>query len=191
MATDNVPVPLRQALGDLVRWIDEEHLKGVVIGGVAVALLGRPRITRDVDAMVLLEDKREEDLLTSAQEYGFEPRLSDALEFARRRSVLLFRHQPSGIDVEVILGLMPFEEETIARASAREVLNVRVPLPSPEDLIIMKAVAGRPHDLRDIEGIVESASSLDRQRILRWVQEYADLMEKPEILESVQRQLAK
>lgn len=189
MAPDNTLAPLQRTLGELVRWMEDQRLKGVVIGGVAVALLGRPRLTRDVDALILLEDRKEEDLLASAREYGFEPRLRDALEFARQRNVFLLRHPSSGIDVEIVLGLTPFEEETIARASTRNVADIRVPLPSPEDLIIMKAVAGRAHDLRDIDGIVEAARSLDKERILRWVQEYADLLENPDLLEGVRRHL--
>ena len=36
-------------LPDLMRWWQAGHVRGVVIGGLAVALLGRPRVTRDID----------------------------------------------------------------------------------------------------------------------------------------------
>jgi len=51
------------------------------------------------------------------------------------------RHKPSGLDADVVLGSLPFEKETVARAVWVEVSGVRVPLPRPEDLIIMKAMA--------------------------------------------------
>jgi hypothetical protein len=39
----------------LVAWWRAEHVQGIVIGGLAVALLGRPRVTRDVDALVIMD----------------------------------------------------------------------------------------------------------------------------------------
>ena len=39
---------------------------------------------------------------------------------------------------------MPFERETIARVVWVEVRGVRGPLPRPEDLVILKAVATGP-----------------------------------------------
>jgi hypothetical protein len=40
------------ALADLLA---DTHLKGMIIGGVAAGLLGRPRFTADVDAVILLD----------------------------------------------------------------------------------------------------------------------------------------
>jgi hypothetical protein len=42
--------PLLAALEDLVGWFKGREVPGVVIGGVAASVLGRPRMTRDVDA---------------------------------------------------------------------------------------------------------------------------------------------
>ena len=47
--------PLLVVLRDLVAWLDAEKVPGVVIGGLAASLLGRPRLTRDVDALVLAD----------------------------------------------------------------------------------------------------------------------------------------
>ncbi|MGH7785519.1 MAG: hypothetical protein ACRERC_01560, partial [Candidatus Binatia bacterium] len=74
--------------------------RGVVIGGVAASILGRPRLTRDVDAMLLLSDADWERFVGLADAAGFEPRLPDVLAFARRSRVFLFRHRSSGIDAD-------------------------------------------------------------------------------------------
>jgi hypothetical protein len=63
--------------------------------------------------------------------------LREGLAFARRSRVLLLRHEPSGIDLDVSIGALPFEEEMAARARRRRVGSVWVPLPAPEDLIVM------------------------------------------------------
>jgi hypothetical protein len=45
-------------LPDLVEWWESQRVPGLVIGGLAVALLGRPRVTRDIDAPVLPPEER-------------------------------------------------------------------------------------------------------------------------------------
>ena len=50
---DSPLTPLVGALGDLTRWFAECSVPGMVIGGVAASILGRPRATRDVDALWL------------------------------------------------------------------------------------------------------------------------------------------
>ena len=56
MADPSALLPLAGALRQLVRWLKDGQTKGVVVGGVASSLLGRPRMTRDVDVLVLIED---------------------------------------------------------------------------------------------------------------------------------------
>jgi len=53
---DETLVPLLTALRDLVAWLEDAHVSGMVIGGVAASLLGRLRVTRDIDALVVLDE---------------------------------------------------------------------------------------------------------------------------------------
>jgi hypothetical protein len=66
---------------------------------------------------------------------------------------------------------------------------VRVRVPTPEDLIIMKAVAQRPKDLNDIEAILRAHPDLDLDRVMRWTREFAAALETPEILVGLERLL--
>ncbi len=117
------------------------------------------------------------------------PRESDTLAFAHESRVFLLRHQPTGIDVDVAVGSLPFEEEAVARARKVRVAGVSVPLPTPEDLVIMKAIAHRERDLLDIEGLVAAHPDLDAERIRRWVRTFADTLETPELYEDLERRL--
>jgi hypothetical protein len=56
---------------------------------------------------------------------------------------------------------------------------------TPEDLIVFKAVAHRSKDLLDIEGIIRSHPNLDRERVERWVREFAAALEMPELWEDI------
>lgn len=175
-------VPLLAALRDLVAWFQDAPTPGTVIGGVAASLLGRPRVTRDIDALVLLDESEWSTFLAKGAGFGFVPRLSDALTFARQARVLLVRHEASGIDIDIAFGALPFEEEAVARAVWRDVGGVRIPLPLPEDLLIMKAVAHRPRDMADIESILDAQPKLDLPRVRRWVREFSAALETPELL---------
>lgn len=171
-------------------WLQEVRVPGVIIGGVATSLLGRPRATRDVDAVLWVEDEGQWAALVEAgKPHGLLPRIDDVVSFARQSRVLLLRHEPSSIDLDVTLGGLPFEQEAIAHAIHVSVADLRVPLPRPEDLVIMKAVAHRPRDLADIEGLVAAVPSLDNKYILDWIRDFAEALETPELPAEIERLL--
>jgi len=49
---ERVPASLLAALADVMNWLDAAHIPSMVIGGVASSMLGRARLTQDVDALV-------------------------------------------------------------------------------------------------------------------------------------------
>jgi hypothetical protein len=189
IVSDTRPIDhLRETLVGLMLWIGSEHLRAAVIGGVAAGLQGQPRLTEDVDAVVL--DVDAEALIDSGRQYGFLPRMADALEFSRRTRVLLLQHR-SGVDVDLSLGALPFEYEVVDRAQAIDAGDLRILVASPEDLIIMKALARRPQDIADIAGIIEIQPSLDLERIRRWTREFSAVLEMPEIFDDLEALLAR
>jgi hypothetical protein len=179
-------VPLMRVIEDLLEWFKATSVQGMVIGGVAASLLGRPRLTKDVDVLVLLDEGHWADFLTAGAKHGFVPRRGDSLDFAQETRVLLMRHETSGIDADIVFGYLPFEKEAITRANWEEFDSVRIPLPSPEDLIIMKAVAHRQQDLADIEAVLDAQPKLNLRRVRRWVREFSTALEMPKILEDLE-----
>ena len=161
----------------------------MIIGGVAVSLLGAPRYTVDLDAVFLLTMEDVPRLLAEAARHGIEPRISDPIAFAHKSRVLLLRHTASGIDIDLSLGILPFEVEMVERARVVEIGSVRLRLPSPEDLIIMKAIAHRPKDLRDIQSIMASNPNLDTERIRFWVEQFGEALDMPELWVEIEKLL--
>jgi len=156
--------------------------KGVIIGGVAVSILGRARFTEDVDAMFLLSNKDLPRLLEMAKEEGIEPRINNAVDFARKNRVLLLKHTITDTGIDISLGALPFEEEMVERGMLYEVDDaLQLRLPTPEDLIIMKAIAHRPKDLEDIRTIAEKYPNLDVKRIEQWVTAFGEVLETPDL----------
>lgn len=82
-----------------------------------------------------------------------------------------------------MLGCMPFESEVIERARPSGEPGLPLRLATPEDLVILKAIASRPKDLEDIRNIALTCPSMDRGRIEYWVRQYGDLLEVPELWE--------
>ncbi|MCP4427048.1 MAG: hypothetical protein GY803_21365 [Chloroflexi bacterium] len=167
-----------QALQSLIEQFDNQ---GIIIGGVAASILGKPRLTAGADAMMLLSIEDIAALITAAREKGLTPRLPDVEAFARRSRVVLLHHEESGINVDISLGLLPFEVEAVERSQEYEAGSLLVRLPTPEDLIILKAVAHRPKDMLDIEAVIAVQDKLDVGRIQFWVQQFAEALEMPEL----------
>jgi hypothetical protein len=177
--------PLLSPLISLQRLLTRFDDQGIVIGGVAASLLGKPRLTADVDVVIILSIENLPHLVAVAAEEGLVPRIADAEAFARRHRVLLLRHEASGINVDISLGMLPFEMEAVERSIIYEVGSVAIRLPTPEDLIVFKAVAQRPKDLLDIQAIIQSHPDLDRERIKYWVREFAQALEMPELWDDI------
>ncbi len=178
-------IPFEKVLSDLIRWL--KRYPHVIIGGVAASLLGQPRHTQDVDVLMWLDNDEWEGFLKSAKRFGFAPRVNNALSFAQKSRVLLLQHVSTGVGIDISFGALPFEEECITRAKEIKFTSFKIPVPSPEDFIIMKAVSHRGKDLIDIESIVDAHPKLDVRRIKRWVTEFARVLEMPEIWKDVER----
>jgi predicted nucleotidyltransferase len=167
----------------LCAWAESSSVPMLVIGGVAVSMLSKPRTTKDVDAVVWLPSPPAWDVfLREGEKFGIFPRISNALAFAHDARVLLVRHEPSSVPIDLSLGALPFEENAIRRAVRTEVGGLRVPLPVPDDLIVMKAVAHRARDIADIEAILGAHPEVDEKWVLSVVREFAEALEAPELM---------
>jgi len=159
--------------------------RGVILGGVAVGLIAEPRATLDIDAMLLLRTQDVPCLVEVAARYGLSPRVGDVVQFACRTRMVLLRHTSTGTDVDIALGMLPFETEMVDRSAECRTGNVSIRLPTPEDLIIVKAVAHRRRDLADIESIVQAHPNLDRKRIETYVRAFAGALDSPELWDDI------
>jgi hypothetical protein len=175
-----------QALQNLLSVFNDQ---GVIIGGIAASLLGTPRFTVDIDAVFLVNIEDLPGLLQAAAKQGIEPRITDPIPFARKNRVVLLRHIASGTDIDIILGILPFEFEMVERSKEISIGSIHLRLPTPEDLIILKAVAQRPKDLADIQSIAGRHPDIDIKRIQFWVEQFADALELPDLWNLISRLL--
>ncbi|MEX1098520.1 MAG: nucleotidyl transferase AbiEii/AbiGii toxin family protein [Planctomycetales bacterium] len=136
--------------------------KFALIGGLAVIRWGRPRATQDIDFSLFVEFGDEGSLVAELLN-EFDARIDDPHSFATTNRVLLIRAS-NGVEVDVGLAGFPFELEMLERSTPFEFrAGVLLTTVSAEDLMVLKAFAGRPIDWFDVEGI-----AVRQERVLDW-----------------------
>jgi hypothetical protein len=178
---------LVDALRSFHQWLRATKVRGVIIGGAAIAVVGRPRMTRDVDAVIFSPGIDLNAFVAAGTQFGIVPRVADLWTFARDSRILLLRHQPSGLDLDISLGALPFEDDMIRHAVIRTIGKTRMRFARPEDLLVMKALAGRDRDWADIEGLLAIHDKLDLKHVRQWLNSFADTLEMPEIVTEFER----
>lgn len=175
-----------RAAVDLQTFFEQRRWRYCVIGGLALQRWGEPRETIDVD-VTLLTGFGGEEIYIDEILLHYEGRIQHAGAFALQHRVLLLR-TPTGVGLDIALGGIPFEESCIERSSLFAFSgNARIRTCSAEDLIIMKAFAGRPRDWADIEGVlVRQSGKLNWEHILSQLGPLVELKGTPETLDELE-----
>lgn len=156
------------------------------IGGLALQRWSEPRETVDVD-LSLFAGFGDEQQFCDVLLKHFAARISNAAAFARERRVLLLR-STKGVGLDVALAALPYEALVIERSSFFVYPpDVSLRTCSAEDLIVLKAFAGRGQDWVDVERIiVRQTGKLDWTYIREQLRPLAELKAVPEILDQLE-----
>jgi hypothetical protein len=148
---------------EILNALAKEHVRYVVVGGVAVVLQGSPRFTADLDLVVWLDPENARRAVTALAALGYRPRapvlpeqFADAsvrATWVREKNMTVFtlwsaQHPATEVDL-FAEEPVPFEE-LWSRASTATIGEVSVRVASLEDLIAMKSTTGRQKDQQDI-----------------------------------------
>lgn len=179
---------LSPVLASLSQWLKDEQVPYAIIGGVALGFIAQPRFTQDVDAVIWIDLDRADAFLESGKSFGFVPRISDPISFAKKTRVLL-RHQQTNIGIDLSCGALPFEQEMLDRSLELRVGPIDLRVATAEDLIILKAVAHRQRDLMDIENLLSVHGDVDYDRIRYWVRQFGEVLDMPELISDMEKLL--
>lgn len=126
-----------------------------VFGAQAVAAHGIPRATQDLDITVLAEPSKLARLCDELTRHGLVARYPEiAEELLRSGSVIPLKHIGSGFEVDLVVAGTEIERIALDRAEMLNLAGQIVPVCTPTDLVISKAIAGRPLDMSDIRGLL-------------------------------------
>lgn len=162
----------------------------LIVGGIAVTAVGEPRFTADLDVIVFLQIEQLERLLARAIDRGFEADMAAELAAARDGgSVRLTRGR---FHFDLIVRSLFIEDLAYEHSRVLKVFERSARFPSPEDLVVLKVVAGRTKDLLDVDGVLRRhRETLDRKYVEATLRRVCDLAEDHAILERWRGCLAK
>ena len=168
------PPDFVELLGRLTRALDARAIPFMLIGGQAVLLHGRPRLTEDIDVTLGLPPDQLPRVREACAAVPLEPLPDDVEGFVRDTYVLPARDRDTAVRVDLVFSTTPYEQHAIARAQRVALGSVTVPFATAEDLIIHKLFAGRAVDLEDVAGVVaRKGAALDWEYVARWAREFA------------------
>jgi hypothetical protein len=148
----------------IFRELNRLDIDYLVVGGLAVNFHGIPRMTYDIDLMVLLDPKNVLKLVTKLTQWGYKPKipvdprdLADEMKrnswiFEKGMKALNFYSETLPIaEIDIVIDSPIPYEELKNRAIKVELQDEKIPTVSIHDLIELKLRAGRKQDLADVE----------------------------------------
>ncbi len=162
---------------EIFRELAKHDIKFIVVGGIAVNLLGVPRFTADLDLIVALEKKNVLKFAKSMTKLGYKPKVPvKAEDFAdhknrakwiKEKNMIVFSfwkpdHPYEVIDVFVKEPL-PFSQLWRSREKIK-LDNTIIPVISLEYLIKLKKEANRKQDVSDIEALNKLKKELKSEK---------------------------
>ena len=149
--------------------------------------MGHLRFTYDIDIKVLVPNMNDEEVRAALRRAFPQP----ARQHAPTNPFIVAVTLDETI-VDFLLTLPGYEEQIIERAVLRKLNGFSAWICSAEDLIIQKASAGRGKDWPDVEALlIEQRGKLDEAYIEDWLAQFAEALEKPEMLTEYLRLQAK
>lgn len=158
--------------------LDRSGFRYMVIGGQAVLVFGEPRLTRDIDITLDADIDRLSEVVAAVERLGLRPLVSPT-EFVAETMVLPCEDAVSGVRVDLVFSNTAYEREAMGRTRSMPIEGVQVRFASPEDLVILKVIAGRPRDLEDVRGVLAKQPKLDRELVRRWLRRYQEQLAMP------------
>lgn len=166
---------MEDELFEILTSLADAEVRFLVVGGVAVVLLGHPRMTADLDLVLDLDSANAKAALLVLAAKGFRPRPPVPLQaFADpviRRSWIeekgltvfsLWSPLAPGTEIDLFVE-EPFDfAQAFARAEFVQLGASQVPVVSLADLIELKQRVARPKDLDDIAHLQEIARRRER-----------------------------
>jgi len=171
--------PEEEALGTLVRLLEELAIPYMVTGSVASSHHGRPRSTHDIDVVIDPTPVTLDPLVEGLTRSGFYVDAGRARDALRRRRLFNVIEDRTAVKIDLIVRKdRPFSvEELRRRQPARLGAELHVTLATPEDIVLSKLEwarkgGGSAKQLDDVAGVVAvQGERLDVAYVERWARE--------------------
>lgn len=137
----------------LLQLLVDRKVKFVVIGGWALPAYGYTRSTYDIDIFFEPTKANVKRLIGALTDFGYTG-VEDLTVEQLMKKKTLFRDFSLDADIHPFVNGVDFKDVWKSKKET-EIENVKVFIPSLDDLIVMKKAAGRYKDLMDLEYLKE------------------------------------
>jgi hypothetical protein len=152
---------LFDTLKSLCALLNDEHVDYCLIGGLAVAILAKPRATEDIDLLILIEESQIPSLVGLLKKKFKIIQGQNVMHFKNATICRTILSSPSDakvgiVVVDFLLADHDIYRETLCNPLFLTVDGENIPVARPEGLIKMKGLSNRPQDLLDIAALKEA-----------------------------------
>jgi len=164
---------MERLIRSIAETLDEENVPYMIIGGQAVLVHGRARLTEDIDLTLGIDTDQYQKIEKICNKLNLRILTDNPREFAEQTRVLPTEHE-SHLRVDFIFSFIAYERQAIERAAIVKIKDYPVKFTSCEDLIIQKMISGRAIDYEDIKAVLlKNQNSIDNEYIHKWLNKFA------------------
>jgi len=177
--------PLVQAFQIIIKFLEEEKIDYMVIGGIANSIYGNPRQTFDIDIKIDLDEQNLKKFITQLKTVGkLVPK--DPVDFVNQHNVLPIDIQ--SVRIDLVMGRLAFEKAAIKRGIRKKLFGVEANISSVEDLVIQKSISTREKDWFDIRELIQlQRGKIDWDYLFKHIGELSDFLSDPTINKRIRK----
>ena len=168
----------QEAIGRLVRRLEQLAIPYMIAGSMASSHHGRPRATNDADVVIDPSPQALDDLVAALTADGYYVDAAIARQALRARRLFNVIDPDSAFKIDLIIRKeRPFSREEFARRVRHTFAGLSVDIATAEDTILAKLewaerAGGSERQLDDVAGILQvSGPRLDRAYLDRWAKD--------------------
>ena len=135
-----------------MKFLNEEKVRYLLIGGYAVGFYGHPRATGDMDIWIALSENNATAVVRVLERFGFTHGEADKQLFLDEGNIIRMGFPPMRIEILNQIDGVNFDD-CYSRRIENLFDDVLTPVISRQDLLTNKRASGRPKDLADIDAL--------------------------------------
>jgi hypothetical protein len=164
-----------ELLKEVARRLDRAKIAYMITGSTAANFYAVPRMTRDIDIVVELSERKiEKFILAFEKDHYLEP--ETVREAVKNHGMFNLIHDQYIIKVDfVVRKNTPYRRREFARRKKISIDGQELYVVAPEDLILSKLEWAKDSksqvQLRDVQNLLQSVKKLDRRYLARWAKQ--------------------
>ena len=139
---------------DLLALLNKHQVEYVVVGGYALAYLGAPRYTGDLDILIRPDPSNASHALSALEEFGFGSAGLTLADFEKPGQVIQLGHPPVRVDLITSITGVSWTEAAAGRQSGKYG-DIPVYFLGRKEFLLNKRALARKKDLADLEALGE------------------------------------